>query len=279
MDYFEKKGILKKVKRYWQSKKKKREEKIFINCPKCKKLTLKKELEENLYICPECNNYLNMPSIFRLNSIFDSYEIINSDFKNRDPLNFPDYREKLEREREKTGLDEAIIVAKGMIDDFETYVFILDSSFLMGSLSTYVGYRIVDCFNRANRDSLPVISFSASGGARMQEGIFSLMQMANTTFALREHSNNKNLYLSIMTNPTTGGVSASFASLGDIIISEPGAMIGFTGPRVIEQTLNRKLPEDFQRAEFLLEKGFLDDIVERRDLKNYIYKILEYHQG
>lgn len=279
MDYIEKKGILKKVKSYWQNKKKNRGKKTFISCPKCKKLTLKEDLEDSLYICPECSNYLNMPSMFRLESIFDSYEIINSDFKERDPLNFPSYKKKLEEERKKTGLDEAIVVAKGKINNFETYVFVLDSSFLMGSLSTYVGYKIVDCFNRANREHIPVISFSASGGARMQEGIFSLMQMANTTFALREHSENKNLYLSVMTNPTTGGVSASFASLGDIIISEPKAMIGFTGPRVIEQTLNRKLPEDFQKAEFLLEKGFLDDIVKRKDLKNYLSKILEYHQG
>lgn len=279
MDYFKsKKSLLQKIKDYRKNKKKHKKDMEFILCSSCKKLTSKEELSKNYYICPECNSYLKMPVDERLNSIFDSYEIIDFKIDNNNPINFPQYKEKLEDTKKNTNLKEAVVVVKGDINGLSTYAFILDSSFLMGSLSRNVGHIIAKTFDLANYESLPVVSFVASGGARMQEGIFSLMQMANTTFALRSHSENKNLYLSIMTNPTTGGVSASFANLGDINIAEPKAMIGFTGPRVIEQTINKKLPEGFQSAEFLLEHGFLDSIVQRENLKDYISKILEYHQ-
>lgn len=277
MDYFKKKqSLLYKIKK--NRKLKERKEEFFVNCPKCDYENNKKFLDENYYICESCNNNLKMPIDKRLELIFDSYKKIDINVERRNNLNFPRYDEKLNNVREKTGLEEAVVVVKGKINGFETYAFILDSDFLMGSLSRDVGHIIVNCFNMAKKDALPVISFVASGGARMQEGIFSLMQMANTTFALKEHSEEKNLYVSIMTNPTTGGVPASFANLGDINLAEPGAMIGFTGPRVIEQTINRKLPEGFQSAEFLLEKGFLDDIIKRENLKSYLGKILEYHQ-
>lgn len=277
MDYFKKKqSLLYKIKK--NRKLKERKEEFFVNCPKCNYENNKNFLDENYYICESCNNNLKMPIDKRLELIFDSYKKIDINVERKNNLNFPRYDEKLNNVREKTGLEEAVVVVKGKINSFETYAFILDSDFLMGSLSRDVGHIIVNCFNMAKKDALPVISFVASGGARMQEGIFSLMQMANTTFALKEHSEEKNLYVSIMTNPTTGGVPASFANLGDINLAEPGAMIGFTGPRVIEQTINRKLPEGFQSAEFLLEKGFLDDIIKRENLKSYLGKILEYHQ-
>lgn len=279
MDYFKsKKTLLKKIRDYRNNKNKDKKEKNFILCQECKKLNLESDLVENHYICPNCSNYLKVPAIERLNMIFDDYVVVGFGDENKNVLNFPDYEKKLSDAKLKSGLNEAVVVVRGHINSYSTYAFVLDSNFLMGSLSKEVGSIIANCFNMASRENLPVISFVASGGARMQEGIFSLMQMANTTFALREHSDKNNLYLSIMTNPTTGGVTASFASLGDINIAEPKATICFTGPRVIEQTINKKLPEGFQSAEFLLEHGFLDDIVKRENLKEYIGRVLEYHQ-
>lgn len=279
MDYFKsKKTLLKKIRDYRNNKNKDKKEKNFILCQECKKLNLESDLVENHYICPNCSNYLKVPAINRLNMIFDDYVVVGFGDENKNVLNFPDYEKKLSDAKLKSGLNEAVVVVRGHINSYSTYAFVLDSNFLMGSLSKEVGSIIANCFNMASRENLPVISFVASGGARMQEGIFSLMQMANTTFALREHSDKNNLYLSIMTNPTTGGVTASFASLGDINIAEPKATICFTGPRVIEQTINKKLPEGFQSAEFLLEHGFLDDIVKRENLKEYIGRVLEYHQ-
>lgn len=276
MDYFKHtKNLFSKIK---DSKRKSKKRDVnFIQCKKCKKLVSEKELKSEYFICPHCSNYLKMPVRERFNLIFDKYEIIKCDFENKNLIDFPDYDEKREKCVEKTGFNEAVVVARGNIGLYRAYVFVLDSDFFMGSLSRNAGHIIAECFNRAKKEKLPVISFVSSGGARMQEGIFSLIQMANTVFALKSHGE-KNLYISVMTNPTYGGVTASFASLGDINLAEPGAMIGFTGPRVIEQTINKKLPEGFQSAEFLLEHGFLDDIVKRENMKAYLEKILEYHQ-
>lgn len=274
MDYFKKsKNILDKIKNIKKSKK----DYKFVMCKNCKKLHTEEELVKDYYICPKCNEYMYMPYKDRLNMIFDNYKIIDINIEYNNPIDFPGYKEVLEKNREKTGLKESVIVAKGEIKNNPCYVFILDPAFLMGSMGRNTGHIIAKVFNMANKDNLPVVSFSASGGARMQEGIFSLVQMANTVFALNEHGE-KNLYISVLTNPTYGGVSASFASLGDIVIAEKNAKIGFTGQRVIEQTIRKQLPKDFQSADFQMEHGFIDEVVDRKLLKGYIGKLLEYHR-
>ncbi|SHH56904.1 acetyl-CoA carboxylase carboxyl transferase subunit beta [Anaerosphaera aminiphila DSM 21120] len=286
MDYFKvNTDIFKKVKNLRDRREKKILKKLeknqveFIQCKKCGSTVLKEDLVENEYICPKCNKHLRMPAKDRLNLILDEgYEIIESEEKTFNPLRFSNYEEKINSLRENDGLNEAVVLAKGSIYGNKCYVFVMDSNFLMGSMGLYVGEKISKCFELAKEENLPVVSFSASGGARMQEGIFSLMQMANTTFSLREHSESGNLYVSVMTDPTSGGVTASFASLGDIIIAEPEALICFTGRRVIEQTIKEELPKEFQSAECLLEHGFLDDIVPRKKLKDYLGLVLKYHR-
>ena len=195
----------------------------------------------------------------------------------RNPLNFEGYEEKLELNQAKSGLKEAVITGIGEINFLKVAAAIMDSNFMMGSMGCAVGEKITRLVEYAIENRLPLIIFTASGGARMQEGIFSLMQMAKTSLAISRHDKEGLLYISVITHPTTGGVTASFAMEGDIIISEPNAVIGFAGRRVIENTINEKLPEDFQSAEFALEKGFIDSIVKRRDLKNYLYKVLRLH--
>ncbi|RVU54838.1 acetyl-CoA carboxylase, carboxyltransferase subunit beta [Anaerosphaera multitolerans] len=286
MDYFKlNTDVFKKVKQLRERRDRKivrnlvKNQIEFLQCNKCGNTILKSDLEYNQFICPKCKNHLRMPAEDRLNLIMDEgYTIIEDEDKTYNPLEFADYERKLKSAREKSELNEAVLISKGSINGNQCYCFVMDSRFLMGSMGVYVGEKISRCFELATRDGLPVISFSASGGARMQEGIFSLMQMARTTFALRNHSEEGNLYISVMTDPTTGGVTASFASLGDIIIAEPGALIGFTGRRVIEQTIKENLPEEFQSAEYLLEHGFLDDIVHRKELKEYLGLILKYHR-
>ena len=193
------------------------------------------------------------------------------------PLEFPGYEEKLKKAEQKSDLDEGVVCGVGNINSKKVATAIMDSNFMMGSMGSAVGERITRIIEYSTQNKLPLIIFTASGGARMQEGIISLMQMAKTSAAIAKHDEAGLLYISVITNPTTGGVTASFAMLGDIIISEPGAILGFAGRRVIENTINQKLPEDFQSAEFMLEKGFVDDIVDRKNLKNYLSRVLKLH--
>lgn len=199
------------------------------------------------------------------------------EIKVTNPLEFPGYEEKLKKAEQKSDLDEGVLCGVGNINSKKVATAIMDSNFMMGSMGSAVGERITRIIEYATQNKLPLIIFTASGGARMQEGIISLMQMAKTSAAIARHDEAGLLYISVITNPTTGGVTASFAMLGDIIISEPGAILGFAGRRVIENTINQKLPEDFQSAEFMLEKGFVDDIVDRKNLKNYLSRVLKLH--
>ena len=221
-----------------------------------------------------------MASIYRIKTVLDegSFREICQTVKSADPLGFPGYTEKLSSVRKDTGLREAVITGTGRIDGIKTAVCMMDNRFLMGSMGTATGEKITRCFEFATRKRLPMVIFSASGGARMQEGTLSLMQMAKTSAAAARHGEAGLLFISVMTNPTTGGVTASFASLGDIIFAEPGALIGFAGPRVIQQTIGQSLPEGFQSSEYLLQHGFVDAIVERKDMKSAIAKMLYAHQ-
>ena len=215
----------------------------------------------------------------RINAILDEGSFIeyDKDLKSANPLNFPDYNNKIKVAMEKSQENEGVITGEGKIKGEACIIAVMDPSFMMGSMGSVVGEKITRAIERATEKKLPIIIFSASGGARMQEGMISLMQMAKTSAALERLSNAGILYISVLTDPTTGGVTASFAMLGDIILSEPGALIGFAGPRVIEQTIKKQLPEGFQRAEFLLKKGFIDKIVERKDMRNVLGSILNIH--
>lgn len=251
-----------------------------VVCPNCGKELNKAEVEKNKYVCYECGNYFRVRTKNRIRMVADakSFESWFEYLEPENPLDFPEYMEKVEAARAKTGLHEAVTVGKCTIYGEEAVLGICDARFLMSSMGHIVGEKIALAVERATEQGLPVILFCCSGGARMQEGIISLMQMAKTSAALKKHSDAGLLYVPVLTDPTTGGVTASFAMLGDIILAEPGALIGFAGPRVIEQTIGQKLPEGFQRAEFQLEHGFVDAIVERKDLKLTLYKILKLHE-
>lgn len=253
----------------------------WVKCNKCKEILYKETIRENLNICPNCGNYFRMHINRRLESIIDegTYKRFELNIETNNPLNLEDYPKKLKTLREKTGLEEAIACGTGKINGEDVVICIMDSGFLMGSMGAVVGEKITYSIEQAIRLKLPIIIFSVSGGARMQEGIISLMQMAKTTAALTKLDEAGLLYISVLTDPTYGGVTASFASLGDIILAEPGAMIGFAGQRVIEQTIGEKLPEGFQTAEFLLEHGFIDKIVRREDMKEKLYKLICYNKG
>lgn len=248
-------------------------------CPKCSTKTTKTKLTKNLFVCPKCNFHFKISAYQRLKIVLDSnsFKELNSNLIGNNPINFPEYNEKIKHLQDSTGLNEAVLTGTGEINSFKIVIAILDSRFLMGSMGAAVGEKITRAIEYATSNKLPLIIFSASGGARMQEGIFSLMQMAKTSASIQQHKQAKNLYISFLTNPTTGGVTASFASLGDIILAEPHALIGFAGPRVIEQTINQKLPEGFQTSEYLLEHGFLDNIVERKNLKTVLANLLSIH--
>jgi acetyl-CoA carboxylase carboxyl transferase subunit beta len=239
-----------------------------------------KELIKNLKVCLHCNYHFPMNSHERIDSFIDegSFEEINANMISENPLNFPDYLEKLEKDRQKTKINEAVVTGAGTVNGNKIVVAIMDSTFRMGSMGSVVGEKITRAIEKADELSVPFIIFTASGGARMQEGALSLMQMAKTSVALKKFSNNGGLIISIMTHPTTGGVSASFASLGDYNLAEPEALIGFAGRRVIEQSIREELPEDFQTSEFLLKHGQLDAIISRNDLVEKIADILEIHQ-
>ena len=233
-----------------------------------------------MYVCPGCGHHFKVTSFYRIKTVLDSgsFREICSSVKGDNPLGFPGYEEKLSEVRESTGLREAVLTGTGRINGIKTAICVMDNRFLMGSMGSAAGEKITRCFEYAAKKRLPMIIFSASGGARMQEGIFSLMQMAKTSAAAAKHGEAGLLFISVMTNPTTGGVTASFASLGDIIIAEPKALIGFAGPRVIEQTIGQALPEGFQSSEYLLEHGFLDAVVERKDMKNTLAMLLSAHE-
>jgi len=251
---------------------------MVIKCQTCGKITFAKELQKNLFVCPHCDFHFAAPSPERLQMLLDGhffeydYELVSDD-----PLNFEGYIQKLQKDMEKTNLHEAIITGEGTIGGFPVVVGVMDSRFRMGSMGAVVGEKIARAIEKAVIKRYPFILFSASGGARMQEGIVSLMQMAKTSAALAKLHQAGILFISVLTNPTTGGVSASFASLGDINIAEPNALIGFAGPRVIEQLIRQKLPAGFQTSEFLLEHGQLDMIIHRKDLKLTLNRLLDLH--
>lgn len=251
----------------------------FITCRSCGRRALRRKWEENFYVCPECGKYAPIGAYYRLSLILDkgSFTEIDTDIKAEDPLGFPGYKEKIERQEEKTGLNESVISAVGSIQGIRLVTVVLDSRFFMGSMSRAVGEKVTRAVEYATEERLPLLIFSASGGARMQEGIYSLMQMAKTTSAIEQFSERGGLFISFLTNPTTGGVTASFATLGDITLAEPGALIGFAGPRVIEQTISRKLPKGFQRSEYLENHGFVDRIVERSEMRDVLTDILKLH--
>ncbi len=250
-----------------------------ITCPRCGKETQRRDLAENLLVCPGCGYHWPLGAYHRLSTVLDSgsFRELNGKYPAGDPLFFPGYKAKLASTQRKTGLTEAVVTATGTIGGYRCVVGVLDSRFFMGSMSAAVGEKITLAIEYAARSRLPLILFSASGGARMQEGILSLMQMAKTSAALSRFSEKGLFYLSVLTDPTTGGVTASFASLGDIILAEPGALIGFAGPRVIEQTIGQTLPEGFQRAEFQEAHGFVDAVVPRHEMRPTLIQLLRLH--
>ena len=254
-------------------------EKAAIKCEKCKNLILSDDLMSCGYVCAKCGAHLKMGARDRLKFLADGgeYEELFTDVVGGNPLGFPGYEEKLEKARKASGENEAVLCARMKIEGSDCAVFAMDHRFMMGSMGGAAGEKITLCFEYAAENGLPVVGFALSGGARMQEGIISLMQMAKTSGAVLKHSDKGLLYISVLTDPTTGGVSASFAFEADIILAEPNALIGFAGPRVIEQTIKQKLPSDFQRAEFLEKKGFVDAIVDRRKLKGVLGTLLRIH--
>lgn len=252
---------------------------LYIRCKKCDTPIYKDDLEESNYICDKCKHHFRINPMDRISLIADegSFEQLYEDMKSVNPLSYEGYEGKLDAEIKKANNNEAVTTGICTIDGMKVAIGVMDPSFMMGSMGSVVGEKLTLIIEEATARKLPLVIITASGGARMQEGIFSLMQMAKTSMALKRHSKEGNLYISILTDPTTGGVTASFAMLGDIIISEPKALIGFAGPRVIEQTIRQKLPEGFQRAEFLLEHGFIDKIVDRDKLKTTLGLILKLH--
>ena len=254
---------------------------LLKKCNFCKAAILAEEVRQNNYICPECHGYFRMHANRRIEMIADegSFEEWDEKLSTVNPLGYKGYEEKIDLLQEKTGLNEAVVIGKARIHGEETVLGVCDGRFLMASMGHIVGEKITRAVERATKERLPVILFACSGGARMQEGMVSLMQMSKTAAALRRHSDEGNLYISVLTDPTTGGVTASFAMLGDIILAEPNALIGFAGPRVIEQTIGQKLPKGFQRSEFLLEHGFIDGIAERGEMKELLGKLLRLHKA
>jgi len=250
-----------------------------VLCPSCKETLFTGALNDNLHVCPKCGHHFRMNARQRLNMIADegSFSELYNNLMSKNVIQFPHYEEKLKQARLASAEREAVICGTAEISGFPCALFVMDAYFMMGSMGTVVGEKITRIFEYAAENSLPVVGFIVSGGARMQEGILSLMQMAKTSGAVKLHSDAGNLYLAVLTDPTTGGVTASFGMEADIIMAEPRSLIGFAGPRVIEQTIRQKLPAGFQRAEFLLEKGFVDLIVERKDQKTQIAKLLSFH--
>ncbi|MFG6148287.1 acetyl-CoA carboxylase, carboxyltransferase subunit beta [Halobacillus sp. B23F22_1] len=252
---------------------------LMQKCPSCQKIFYRKELIRNMNVCPHCDHHHSLNAFERIEHLFDdnSFEEWDKNMISTNPLQFPDYEEKLEKDRLKSALNEAVITGKSSLNGNKTAVAIMDSRFRMGSMGSVVGEKITNAIENARKEKLPFIIFTASGGARMQEGVLSLMQMGKTSVALRRLHEEGGLFISVMTHPTTGGVSASFASVGDYNFAEPGALIGFAGRRIIEQTIREKLPDDFQTAEFLLQHGQLDKVIHRHDMKATLSTVLDIH--
>ena len=250
-----------------------------IECRECGKKFKESESREKFYVCPHCNRHFTVSARYRLKTVLDrkTFTEICRGLEGDNLLNFPGYGEKLQAQKEKTGLREAVIAGTGKIHGNKTVICVMDGRFMMGSMGAVVGEKITRAAEYATKKKLPLIIFCASGGARMQEGIFSLFQMAKTAAAIEKHNEAGLLYISVLTNPTTGGVTASFASLGDIILAEPDALIGFAGPRVIQQTIGQELPEGFQKTEYLLEHGFIDACVPRDKMRDTLGLLLEIH--
>lgn len=252
---------------------------IVFKCPRCLNMVMTDELEKNLRVCPECGYHARMSAPDRIRIIADkeSFREFDAEMKSVNPIDFPDYDAKQRKLRESTGLKDAVVTGECTIRGEKCVMGVMDSRYMMASMGSVVGEKITRAFEYATENRLPVIMFTASGGARMQEGIVSLMQMAKTSGAVARHSDAGLLYITVLTDPTTGGVTASFASLGDIIIAEPKVLVGFAGRRVIEGTIKQRLPDDFQSAEFMLEHGFADMIVERKSMRRTIAHILKLH--
>lgn len=248
---------------------------MYEKCPSCSVLLPLAALHANAFLCEHCGHHFRMHVASRAAYHFDSFQVFNHRINSVDPLNFPGYKEKLEDLRNLTGMHDAVLCGEASLQGHELIAVIMDPNFMMGSMGTVVGEKITRAFERAQKQKKPIVIFCASGGARMQEGLMSLMQMAKTAGAVQAFDG---LYVSVLCDPTTGGVSASFAMLGDIILAEPKSLIGFAGPRVIAQTINADLPEGFQSAEFLLEKGFIDKIVNRKNLSDTLSTILSLHE-
>lgn len=268
---------------FFQNRKKTIEKKeipdyVFKPCPSCQNNIVYEDLLKNYYVCPICGHHFKISAHERIRELCDedSFEEMNYDWKTKNIGNFKGYDEKLEKAQASTGLHEAVICGIGKIEGLHCAIGVMDSNFMMASMGRVVGEKITRLIEYANENHYPLLLVCASGGARMQEGIYSLVQMAKTSSALKQF---RGLYISLLTHPTTGGVSASFAMLGDIILAEPGSLIGFAGRRVIEKTINEKLPANFQSAEFTEEKGFIDTIVTRKDLRETIAKIIRLHGG
>jgi acetyl-CoA carboxylase carboxyl transferase subunit beta len=254
---------------------------MWVKCPDCGKILYKIDVDDNYKICNNCNYHFRLSSYERIEYTIDSGSFMEFDkgMRSKNPLDFEGYTDKLKKYKEATGLDDAVVTGTGLIKGKKVAVGIMDSNFMMGSMGSVVGEKITRLVEYATSNKLPLVLFTASGGARMQEGIVSLMQMAKISGAIAKHNEAGLLYITVLTDPTTGGVTASFAMLGDIILAEPKALIGFAGKRVIENTIKQELPEEFQTAEFLLEKGFVDKIVSRKELRELLNKILNLHKG
>lgn len=252
---------------------------MFTSCPSCRATLLAEDVRSAGEVCPKCGHHFKIKVRDRMRLLLDegSFSEMGAEMTSRNLIDFPGYEKKLDGARGVSGENEGVICGTAAIKGHKTAVFFMNGEFMMGSMGTVVGEKITQLFEYAAKQGLPVIGYTVSGGARMQEGILSLMQMAKTSGAVRRHSDRGGLYITVLTDPTTGGVTASFAMEGDIILAEPRALIGFAGPRVIEQTIRQKLPEGFQRSEFLLEKGFVDAIVERKEQRDYLANLLALH--
>ncbi len=253
---------------------------LWTKCPKCSAIIYTRELERSMMVCTKCNYHFRLTPDQRINIICDmqSFEEFDAGLRTPDPLNFKDalrYKERLKRAEKSSGEADAVKIGRAKINGYPVMIGVFNFFFMGGSMGLVVGEKLTRMVERATEEGVPAIIVSASGGARMQEGIFSLMQMAKVSAALARHAKKRLPYISVLTDPTTGGVAASFAMLGDIQIAEPGALIGFAGPRVIEQTIRKKLPEGFQRAEFLLEHGMIDMVVSREGLKSTLSRVIE----
>lgn len=255
-------------------------ETMWVKCPKCRSLILTADLEANHKVCAKCGHHMRLSARERIALLSDdsSFEEFDADLTSENILSFPGYDVKLKSAQMKSGENESVVTGVCEIGGNKTVLGAMDSAFMMGSMGTVTGEKITRAFEYATENRLPVVICTVSGGARMQEGILSLMQMAKTSGAVKRHSDTGLLYITVLTDPTTGGVTASFGMEGDIILSEPNALIGFAGPRVIEQTIRQKLPKDFQTAEFVEEKGFIDAVVPRAELKSAVAKLLDMHK-